>query len=127
MLIMEVQILRPGVSDHSSLTITLDKVSKTRSRAFKFFNRIADHPEFIQITALAWQGHLKEDLKTIWWKLKKVKTTLKDLNNIEFKGVKDKIQKIREQLHDVQTEMRDHNQVDANIENERELRKQLEK
>jgi len=56
-----------------------------------------------------------------------VKIELKELNNSEFKSVKDKIKHIREQLHTVQTDMIDHNVVPANREQEKEVRKQLEK
>ncbi|KAH0652413.1 hypothetical protein KY289_030091 [Solanum tuberosum] len=58
----------------------------------------------------AWQGHKRGYMKTIWWKLRK-----------------DKIEHIKEQLYTVQTEMIDHNVVHANREQERGLRKQLEK
>ncbi|KAG5570831.1 hypothetical protein H5410_060597 [Solanum commersonii] len=55
-------------------------------------------------------------MKTIWWKLKKVKSVLKELNNSE----------LRWQLQQVQTDMIDHNMVHANKEQERESRQQLE-
>jgi len=95
--------------------------------SFSFFNCIADHPRFLQIVKQAWQGHRKGDMKTVWWKLKKMKNVLKGINNSEFRGVKDKIQQIREQLHQVQTDMLDHNIMHANREQEKEPRKQLEK
>lgn len=63
---------------------------------------------------------------TVWWKLKKMKNILKEINNSEFRGMKDKIQQIREQLHQVQNDMLDHNMVHANREQKKELRKQLE-
>jgi len=96
-------------------------------KTFRFFNCIADHPKFLQIVEQSWQGHKSGDMKTNWWKLKKVKNELKFLKNSEFKSVKDTIKHIREQLHTIQTEMIDHNVVHANREQERELRKQLEK
>ncbi|KAH0647454.1 hypothetical protein KY285_032702 [Solanum tuberosum] len=111
----------------SPLSLGLNTSCKNTGKAFRFFNCIKDHPKFLQIVEQACQRHKRGDMKTIWWKFKKVKIELKELNNSEFKSVKDKIKYIREQLHTVQTDMIDHNVVPANREQEKELRKQLEK
>lgn len=54
-------------------------------------------------------------------KLKKVKISLKQLNNSEFKGVKIKMTDLREQLQHIQESMRDPLAVDLNRQQEKEL------
>jgi len=49
------------------------------------------------------------------------------LNNTEFKEVKGRLQHIRTQLYQIQNAIVNHNQVHDNRDQEKELRKQLEK
>ncbi|KAK4729404.1 hypothetical protein R3W88_022392 [Solanum pinnatisectum] len=125
--IMEVTILKPGISDHSPLRIVLDKMCQNKYKNFRFFNCIADHPRFLQLVQEAWQGGGKGGMKEIWWKLKKVIRAIKVLNNTEFRGVRDRIQNIRTQLSQIQYEMLDHNLVQAKKGQEKDLKLQLEK
>ncbi|KAH0724791.1 hypothetical protein KY284_000656 [Solanum tuberosum] len=98
---MEVTILRSGVSDHSPLKMVLDEQ--------------------------AWQGENKRSMKKVWRKLKRVIRVIKVLNNTKFKGVRDKIQSIRTQLQQIQHDMIDHRHVQANKDQEKALKQQLEK
>ncbi|KAH0649268.1 hypothetical protein KY285_034516 [Solanum tuberosum] len=70
--IMEVNILRPGVSNHSPLKIALEKRSQKKYRAFRFFNYIADHTRFLPIVKQAWQGETNGSMKDVWKKLRRV-------------------------------------------------------
>ncbi|KAH0685681.1 hypothetical protein KY290_017199 [Solanum tuberosum] len=125
--IMEVNILRPGVSDHSPLKIALDKRNHKNYRAFRFFNCIADHTSFLPLVKQAWQGEAKGSMKEVWKKLRRVIRAIKELNNTEFRGVRDKILFIRTQLHQIQHDMIDHRQVQYKKEQEKALKQQLEK
>ncbi|XP_049394649.1 uncharacterized protein LOC125858928 [Solanum stenotomum] len=125
--IMEVNILRPGVSDHSPLKIALDKRNHKNYRAFRFFNCVVDHTSFLPLVKQAWQGEAKGSMKEVWKKLRKVIRAIKELNNTEFRGVRDKIQIIRTQLHQIQHDMIDNRQVQDKKEQEKALKQQLEK
>ncbi|KAG5632415.1 hypothetical protein H5410_004132 [Solanum commersonii] len=89
--IMEVHILRPRISDHSPLKIALEKRSQKKYRAFRFFNCIAEHTRFLPIVKQAWQGETYGSMKVVWKKLKRVIIAIKELNNTEFRGVRDRI------------------------------------
>ncbi|KAG5620853.1 hypothetical protein H5410_006071 [Solanum commersonii] len=99
---MEVTVMNPGTSDHSPLSLELDKQK-------------------------AWvRGH-KKDMNDIWRMLKRVKKNLKQLNIMEFKEVSNRVKDIRGQLHNLQESMRDPRAVAFNRQHEKELQIQLEK
>jgi len=119
--------MNPGTSDHSPLSLELDRQSRCSHKVFKFFNCVAEHPEFLQRVKEAWvRGH-KKDMNDIWRMLKRVKTNLKQLNIMEFKEVSNRVKDIRGQLHCLQESMRDPRTVALNRQHEKELQIQLEK
>lgn len=59
---LEVNVIHPGTSDHTPLSLELDKSAGIRHRAFKFFNCIADHPEFITRVEKVWYGGQKRNM-----------------------------------------------------------------
>ncbi|KAK4706561.1 hypothetical protein R3W88_033881 [Solanum pinnatisectum] len=69
----EISIMQPGTSDHSPLSLELDSNERVNHRAFKFFNCIANHHEFLHRVKEAWRSGQTMDLKEVWHKLKKVK------------------------------------------------------
>lgn len=124
---LEVNVMNSGTSDHAPLSLELERNSTGTFKAFRFFNCIADHPEFLPRVRVAWNGGQGRSMKIVWQKLKEVKNSLKQLNNSEFKGVRDKVNGIREQLNSVQDIMRDPLEVAPSRQKEKELRMQLEK
>ncbi|KAK4733578.1 hypothetical protein R3W88_007839 [Solanum pinnatisectum] len=69
----EISIMQPGTFDHSPLSLELDSNERVNHRAFKFFNCIANHHEFLHRVKEAWRSGQTMDLKEVWHKLKKVK------------------------------------------------------
>lgn len=124
---LEIMVMNPGSSDHSPLSPELDSNMRVSHKSFKFFNCIAEHPEFLQRVRVAWNGGHKGDLKAVWQKLKKVKASIKQLNNSAFKGVSSKVKDIREKLQYIHEIMRDPLTIAHNRQHEKELQLQLEK
>ncbi|KAH0665342.1 hypothetical protein KY285_026548 [Solanum tuberosum] len=114
-------------SDHSPLKIALEKRSQKKYRAFRFFNCIADHTRFLPIVKQACQGETNGSMKDVRKKLIRVIRAIKELNNTEFRGVRDTIQTIKTQLHQIQHDMIDYRQVQDKKDQEKALKQQLEK
>ncbi|PHU04274.1 hypothetical protein BC332_25096 [Capsicum chinense] len=108
MSMLEVVILPPGISDHSPLSLELGGEIRSSSNTFRFFNCLAEHPEFLSKVTEAWKVEHRSGLKQIWQNLSRVNVKLKQLNNFEFKNVKAKVEDLRNQLNKVQEEMYDH-------------------
>ncbi|PHU09524.1 hypothetical protein BC332_21384 [Capsicum chinense] len=81
MSMLEVIILPPWISDHSSLSLELGGEIRRYTDTFIFFNYLAEHPEFIPRVNEAWKIDHKSSLKQVWQNLDRVKTKLKQLNN----------------------------------------------
>lgn len=98
--------------DHSPLSITLGGDDIKRHKTLKFFNCLANHSDFLSRIRIGWTGNGQYGtMKTVWQKLKKVKTELKQLNIREFQGLADKVKEIRRKLQELQVLMRDSEQV----------------
>ncbi|KAH0679366.1 hypothetical protein KY284_020451 [Solanum tuberosum] len=78
---VEISFRQPETSDHSPLSLELDSNMRGNHKAFKFFNCIAAHPDFLPKVKKAWRGGHIRDLKEVWFKLKKVKENLKQHNS----------------------------------------------
>ncbi|XP_015160426.1 uncharacterized protein [Solanum tuberosum] len=124
---VEINVMQPGTSDHSPLCLELDSNMRGNHKAFKIFNCIAAHPDLLPKVKEAWSGGYIRDLKEVWFKLKKVKANLKQLNNIEFIGVRNIVKDIRGKLQHIQEIMRDPSAVAQYRQHEKELQIQLEK
>ncbi|KAK4736876.1 hypothetical protein R3W88_000573 [Solanum pinnatisectum] len=94
---LEVQILDPGCSDHSPLSINFSQQEEMRPRPFKFLKHLAKHVQFQEIVKNAWQDNqIGNGMRKVWQKLKRVKQVLKMLNTTEFKGVETRIKLYRQ-------------------------------
>ncbi|KAH0658214.1 hypothetical protein KY289_026962 [Solanum tuberosum] len=124
---VEINVMQPGTSDHSPSCLELDSNMRGSHKAFKIFNCIAAHPDFLPKVKEAWSGGYIRDLKEVWFKLKKVKANLKQLNNTEFIGVGNTVKDIRGKLQHIQEIMRDPSAVAQYRQHEKELQIQLEK
>ncbi|XP_019251096.1 PREDICTED: uncharacterized protein LOC109230012 [Nicotiana attenuata] len=45
---LKIQVLEPLISDHSPLKLMITQVNRKKSSPFRFFNCIAEHPQFLQ-------------------------------------------------------------------------------
>lgn len=89
----------PQMSDHTSMLLTLTGAHHRVKSPFRFFNVWTEHTEFMEIVRIIQKDQLaREPTKNIWKKLKALKDPLKTLNKKEFKGVKQKISKAREDI-----------------------------
>ncbi|KAH0778089.1 hypothetical protein KY290_009500 [Solanum tuberosum] len=99
-----------------------------RHRPFKFLNHLAQHGEFQRTVQMAWQqSHNTSTMYGVWQKLKRVKITLKELNIVEYQGVETRIRMYRQQLHDLQSTMRQPGQSTEILQLEKEVKENLEK
>ncbi|XP_075109039.1 uncharacterized protein LOC142180843 [Nicotiana tabacum] len=85
----QVHVMNPLFSNHSPLGIEINMKYDNKKRPFKFYNCMADHPDFEQIVETNWKWKVGT-MEDIWQNLKSVKTALKQLNNKEFINVKQK-------------------------------------
>ncbi|XP_075088341.1 uncharacterized protein LOC142170347 [Nicotiana tabacum] len=105
---MEVQVMDPHFSDHSPLCIEM---------------------EIIQILAKWYRkdGNTGVNMECIWQNLKKVKVALKGLNRKESVGTTIKVKQMREQLANIQAQMRSTASTIDMFEAEKSIRQKLEK
>lgn len=126
--VTEVVILNPGVSDHTPISIQFKEVVKRNLKPYMFLNCLVYHKDFLSAVVNIWgrqtgTNHMEE----IWWKLKVLKIDLKQLNQKEFRNVEEKIMLYRQNLHDTQTQMGNHNHPNELFGEEKELKQELEK
>ncbi|KAH0776851.1 hypothetical protein KY290_008262 [Solanum tuberosum] len=85
-----------------------------RHRPFKFLNHLAQHGEFQRTVQMAWQqSHNTSTMYGVWQKLKR--------------GVETRIRMYRQQLHDLQSTMRQPGQSTEILQLEKEVKENLEK
>ncbi|XP_019256569.1 PREDICTED: uncharacterized protein LOC109235000 [Nicotiana attenuata] len=89
---LEVWVMDPHCSDHSSRSITLEEDEDHRPKPFKFLNHLAEHDEFVKIVSEAWERPQEQNImRNVWHKLKRVKQAMKVLNNNEYNALGDRI------------------------------------
>ncbi|XP_019226307.1 PREDICTED: uncharacterized protein LOC109207776 [Nicotiana attenuata] len=125
---LKVQVLEPLVSDHSPLKLMITQVQGKKNKLFRFFNCIADHPQFIQQVELAWKERgAKGTMQAGWNNLKKTMKVIKGINIQHNKGVDKRIKETRKELQSVQEKMSCRLQKIELIEKEKALKCELEK
>lgn len=123
-----VHILEPHFSDHSQLSISFTESPRRGGKPFKFFNCIAEHTQFRQAVEEGWSIHTnRKNMGAVWDKLMGVKQNLKRLNTEQFIGVDKKIKEVRLHLQEVQEKLSADYLNTMLMEEERELKCQLEK
>lgn len=74
---LDVLILYPYFSYHTPLCIQFVTNQRRDTRIFKFFNILAEHPDFLSIATKSWSVHAHCDgLNGVWHKLKHVKVEM---------------------------------------------------
>ena len=81
-----------GVSDHVRCWIRLETPPPGNKRPFKFFNFLADHPDFIDSVSTVWESteplfHSTSALYRFHRKLKLLKPVLRGLNRNKFGNI----------------------------------------
>ncbi|XP_056698108.1 uncharacterized protein [Spinacia oleracea] len=99
-----VDYMNPGLSDHTPLVMNYKVNMKKGGRPFKFFNYMADHPQFFQAVQKGWEKNTTTSaMQNVWSKLKAVKVELKALHKQEFAQLETNIEKCRRDLEMAQS------------------------
>ncbi|WMV25905.1 hypothetical protein MTR67_019290 [Solanum verrucosum] len=100
-------IMEPLFSDHCVVSFPLGDRQNSGQKSFKFFNHIAEHPDFIGVVRKGWRGMTYPTMRGVWQNLKKVKVLIQKLNTKAFKGVTERVNQKRKQLINLQGLMSD--------------------
>lgn len=99
---LKVQYLTPGISDHSPLIYKFEE-PKRNAKPFRFFNIVAEHPDFLQKVRQAWHQEVKGTaMYQVWQKLKFVKKEVKELHKNSFSEAHTHLEEARKELLAVQ-------------------------
>ncbi|XP_075084992.1 uncharacterized protein LOC107789115 [Nicotiana tabacum] len=110
------------IIDHSPLGIEFEVLADTTKKPFKFYNCIAEDPEFTRIVQENWCLY-NGKMTIIWQNLEEVRKKLKQLNKKKFAGVTKKIHSLRQSLKHIQGQMMSTNQNAELFEEEKNGRK----
>ncbi|XP_060182465.1 uncharacterized protein LOC132612156 [Lycium barbarum] len=110
----------PYFSDHSLLTVTIEEYHGRQATPFKFLNCLAGHQDFNTIIEDIWSVHVQGSHTERVWKMKK-------LNTKEFSKVEFKVRSARQQLHDIQLQLRTTFDDPQLYDREKALKGELEK
>lgn len=115
----------PFISDHAPMLLIMVSANYNIKVPFKFFNIWAEHKDFMNIVEEIWQKTSStNNMKNIWMKLKNLRPVLRKLNNEEFKFIKQKIKKARQDFKSTQEQIQLKNNIDLLAE-ERKLLQEL--
>nr|XP_009763967.1 PREDICTED: uncharacterized protein LOC104215770 [Nicotiana sylvestris] len=96
----------PYISDHSPMSINIRQPRKLTKSPFRFFNVWASHPDFEMIVREEWSSNkVTWKMESIWAKLRRMKRQFRKLNEAEFKGIDEKIDQARQNIHHIQSQM----------------------
>lgn len=123
---VQVLLMDPQCSDHSPLSIEVEVPKDSQKRPFKYYNCIAQHPEFHNKVLQRWtiQG---KGMKGVWNNLKQVRREMTKINQQEYRGVSDKVQQLRRDLDSKQSQMRNIPVPQDMEESEKQIREELNK
>ncbi|XP_019262563.1 PREDICTED: uncharacterized protein LOC109240391 [Nicotiana attenuata] len=117
----------PYISDHAPMLLSMAAARYNTKVSFKFFNVWAEHKDFMKIVEDIWQNTFSTNsMENIWKKLKNLRSDLRRLNNEEFKFIRQKIEKARQDLKNTQELMQLRDNTDL-LAGERKLLQELEK
>ncbi|XP_039029206.1 uncharacterized protein LOC120163306 [Hibiscus syriacus] len=95
-----VEFLAPGLSDHCMVIVNLVKESPFNiPKPFKFFNFWSTHPSFLNVVRNSWLHNASGNpISVLFSKLKRLKTSLKEFNNENFKNLQTQVKVKRTDL-----------------------------
>ncbi|XP_056697775.1 uncharacterized protein [Spinacia oleracea] len=96
-----------GISDHSPLVMSCNIRLGGGSRPFKFFNYMADHALFLDVVKKVWDVSCPRSgsMFKVWTKLKAVKQGWKELHHKDFAKLDERIEGLRADLGQIQTQL----------------------
>ncbi|XP_021844124.1 uncharacterized protein [Spinacia oleracea] len=124
-----VDYLPPGISDHSPLVMSCNIHLGGGNRPFKFFNYMEDHAQFLDVVRKGWDVSCPRSgsMLKVWTKLKAVKQGLKELHHKDFAKLDERIEGLRVDLCQIQTQLASC-PTDSNVQqSERECSETLKK
>ncbi|XP_059301906.1 uncharacterized protein LOC132053823 [Lycium ferocissimum] len=125
---LEVEATDPYFSDHSMLCVTFASDQRRSARPFRFLNHLTTHTDFHEVVKQVWDTPMQGSHMTlIWNKLKLMKEEMKKMNHQEFSNVEQRIQSYRQQLSEVQEQLRDCFSDPTLYATEKEIKLSLEK
>ncbi|XP_021717262.1 uncharacterized protein LOC110685110 [Chenopodium quinoa] len=105
---VEAIFLPPSLTDHSPIALDILHFQPGKGRPFRFLKCLADHDSFFSTVANAWQAHnTSSAMYRVWYKLKQVKTALKNLSTQKFGDVNAKVETAHNNLISIQHQMSD--------------------
>jgi hypothetical protein len=114
----------PGAfSDHSPAIIRFDYQNSQGKRNFKFFNMWASHENFLQIVSDNWTRHIPgSPMFSLCKKLKFLKRPLKELNQLHFSHISERVARAEAALENHQTVLHDDRDNLQLLEHDKQLR-----
>lgn len=99
----------PHISVHCPIMIYINMKESRVKAAFKFFNVWATHKDFLQLVEEEWKHiYYPHKMRNFWAKQKALREKLRRLNEAEFKGITTRINQAREDLKEIQHNLRQH-------------------
>ncbi|XP_060178324.1 uncharacterized protein LOC132608297 [Lycium barbarum] len=125
---LEVMVMDPIFSDHTPLGIHFNNCTDGGPKPFRFFNYVADLPEFQVTIQKVWAKPMESTgMQKVWQKLKTMKAKLKKLAGTDSYKVSAKVKEVRAMLQDMQEQMRSTTHDTSLFAIEKDLKIQLEK
>ncbi|XP_060212197.1 uncharacterized protein LOC132639796 [Lycium barbarum] len=125
---LEVMVMDPLFSDHTPLGIQFNNCTDGGPKPFRFFNYVADLPEFQVTVQKIWAKPMASTgMQKVWQKLKMMKAELKKLATTNSYKVSAKVKEVRVMLQDTQEQMRSVTRDTSLCDIEKDLKIQLEK
>ncbi|XP_050207635.1 uncharacterized protein LOC126657054 [Mercurialis annua] len=99
-------VLSPGVSDHSPLLIKMKANTHIRKTPFRFFNIWSDDPAFISLVDVGWSRRSNgSNMFQIAQKLKWLKADLRALNKKKYSDISKRFISVKEIISKLQVDM----------------------
>lgn len=95
---LQVEILDASVSDHALLRLNLFEVPRPPKKQFRFINKVADLPDFVDTVRRVWNEPVRgRGMYVVWTKLRKLQPVIRQLQR-KYAGIRITIEHAREQL-----------------------------
>lgn len=121
---LQVQIPNPHFLDHSLLRLEVEIPADSGRKPFKFFNYLADYPNFERTVHENW-ARTKGKMNGVWQNLKTIRKEMKKLN--ARTKTSEMLHKVETELEELQSNMRGDNVNSEKFDKEKDLKMQLEK
>ncbi|GAV80743.1 hypothetical protein CFOL_v3_24203 [Cephalotus follicularis] len=106
---LQAHFLEPGISDHSPVVLQLQEVKSPIGRQFKYLNVWGSYLKFASVVQKAWQADLQSmhgsPLETVSYKLKLLKSLLRDLHWRYFNDIPSAAAHKRRVIEEIQNQL----------------------